>query len=61
MFYLGIALANVVGIMNPHLIFLSGAMLRNEHNFETVEKSLDAHVFCFDNEKPQLVDIDLFL
>lgn len=59
MFYLGIALANVVGIMNPHLIFLSGAMFRNEHNFETVAKSLDAHVFCSDNEKPQLVDIDL--
>lgn len=59
MFYLGIALANIVGFLNPHLIFLSGPMFRNRENFDTVERSLRTYAFRSSDEKLQLVYVDL--
>ena len=59
MFYLGIALANVVSFLNPHLILLSGPLFRNQENFDTVRRSLDSHAFRSSDEKLQLVYVDL--
>ena len=59
MFYLGIALANIVGFLNPHLIFLSGPMFRNHENVDTVERSLRTYAFRSSDEKLQLVYVDL--
>lgn len=59
MFYLGIALANVVGFINPHLIFLSGPMFHNQKNFDKVEQTLRTHAFRSSDEKMQLVHVDM--
>ena len=59
MFYLGIALANVVSFLNPHLILLSGPLFRNQENFDTVRRSLDEHAFRSSDEKLQLLCVDL--
>lgn len=57
--YLGIALANVVNFINPHLIFLSGPMFRNRRNLETVENMLRGYLFHAEDEQLNLVYIDL--
>ena len=59
MFYLGIALANVVSFMNPYLILLSGPMFRVAQNFDTVRRSLNEHAFRSSDEKLQLIHVDL--
>ena len=59
MFYLGIALANVVSFLNPHLILLSGPMFRVAQNFDTVRRSLNEHAFRSSDEKLQLIHVDL--
>lgn len=59
MFYLGIALANVVSFLNPHLILLSGPLFRNQENFDTVRRSLDSHAFRSSDEALQLIYVDL--
>lgn len=59
MFYLGIALANVVGFMNPHLIFLSGPIFHNFQNFDRVENTLHTYVFRSSDEKMQLIHLDM--
>lgn len=58
MFFLGIALANVVDFLNPNLIFLSGPMFANPQNLETVEQTLYNYAFCVSDKKVQLVYID---
>lgn len=59
MFFLGIALANVVSFLNPHLILISGPPFRNQENFDTVARSLETHAFRSSDEKLQLVHVDL--
>lgn len=59
MYFLGIALANVVSFLNPHLIFLSGPMFHNSENFDTVRRSLDSHAFRSSDEALQLIHVDL--
>ena len=59
MFFLGIALANVVSFLNPHLIMLSGPLFRNQENFDTVRRSLADHAFRSSDEKLQLLCVDL--
>lgn len=59
MFFLGVALANVVSFLNPHLILLSGPLFRNQENFETVRRSLSTHAFRSSDEKLQLQCVDL--
>lgn len=59
MIFLGIALANVVSLFNPHLILLSGPLFRNAENFETVHSSLRTYAFRSSDEKLQLVYVEL--
>lgn len=57
--FLGIALANVVSFLNLHLILLSGPIFRNSENFDTVRQSLEEHAFRSDDEKLQLIQVNL--
>lgn len=57
--YLGIALANVVNFINPHLIFLSGPMFQNRRNLETVESILRSSLLYAEDEQLKLVYVDL--
>ena len=59
MFFLGIALANIVDFLNPHLIFLSSALFKNPENFALVEKNLYQYVFRSGAEELKLVPVDL--
>ena len=59
MFYVGIALANIVDIINPHLIFLSGEVFHNPENIESVERSLLKHAFLPDDDPLKLVHASL--
>lgn len=59
MFYIGIALANIVDIINPHLVLLSGAVFTNLQNAETVERTLKAHAFLADPESLRVVPVDM--
>ena len=59
MFYVGIALANIVSIINPHLILLSGAIFTNLHNAEVVQDSLMKHAFLADYESLRIVPLDM--
>lgn len=59
MFYVGIALANIVSIINPHLILLSGAIFTNLHNAEVVENTLMKHAFLADYESLRVVPLDM--
>ncbi|AVM68760.1 hypothetical protein C3V36_05630 [Lachnospiraceae bacterium oral taxon 500] len=59
MLFLGIALANIVDFLNPHLIFLSSALFKNSENFALVEKSLYQYVFRSGAEELKLVPVDL--
>ncbi len=59
MFYVGIALANIVSIINPHLILLSGAIFTNLHNAEVVQDSLMKHAFLADYESLRVVPLDM--
>mgnify|MGYP000847445130 CR=1 FL=1 len=57
--FLGIALANVVGVINPHRIFLGGRVFQNYRNFEVAESSLMAHAYRASDEKLEVSFIDL--
>lgn len=59
MFYVGIALANIVDIINPHLVLLSGAVFTNLHNAETVENTLMQHAFLADTNSVRVVPVDM--
>ncbi len=59
MFYVGVALANIVSIINPHLILLSGAVFTNLHNAEVVQDSLMKHAFLADYESLRVVPLDM--
>ena len=58
MVFLGLALANLVDFINPHLIFLSGPVFSNPANFEIVQITLHTHAFRSSDEDLQLVSID---
>ena len=57
--FLGIALANMVGVINPHRIFLGGGVFRNYQNFEVAQSSLMNHAFRASDEKLEVSFIDL--
>lgn len=57
--FLGIALANVVGVINPHRIFLGGGVFRNYRNFEVAEASLMTYAYRANDEKLEVSFIDL--
>ncbi|MBR2823597.1 MAG: ROK family transcriptional regulator [Clostridia bacterium] len=59
MFYVGIALANLVDIINPRLILLSGPVFVNPQNADTVERALRAHAFLPDEEPLRVVPVDM--
>ena len=59
MFYVGVALANIVSIINPHLILLSGAIFTNLHNAEVVQDSLMKHAFLADYKSLRVVPLDM--
>lgn len=59
MFYVGVALANIVDIINPHLVLLSGAIFTNPQNAEMVEKTLKAKAFLADPESLRVVPVDM--
>ncbi len=59
MFFLGIALANIVDFLNPHLIFLSSPLFMNPQNFKMIEETLHQYVFRSSTEELRLVQIDL--
>lgn len=59
MFYVGIALANIVDIINPHLVLLSGAIFTNLQNAKTVEHTLKEKAFLADPESLRVVPVDM--
>ena len=59
MYYVGIALANIVDIINPHLILLSGTVFTNNQNAETVERALMRYAFLADNDMLRVVPVDM--
>ena len=59
MFYVGVALANIVSIINPHLILLSGAVFTNLHNAEVVQDTLMEHAFLADYASLRVVPLDM--
>ncbi|MBR1583939.1 MAG: ROK family transcriptional regulator [Clostridia bacterium] len=59
MFYVGIALANIVDIINPHLVLLNGEVFTNPQNAQAVERSLLAHAFLPDDDPLRVVPVDM--
>ena len=59
MFYVGVALANIVGIINPHLVLLSGVIFTNPKNAETVDRTLKKYAFLDDPESVRVVPVDM--
>ncbi len=59
MYYVGIALANMVDIVNPHLILLSGPLFTNRENADMVEQSLISHAFLPDDESVRIIPVDM--
>lgn len=57
--FLGIALANMVDLINPHLIFLSGEIFRVERNVQTVDSALRKVAFVAQDDLLQLVPVYL--
>lgn len=49
--YVGIALANIVNLLDPRLIFLSGSLFYKEVNLRTVEEALHSYAFQADDTK----------
>ena len=48
MVYLGLALSNVINILNPALVLVDGYMLRDEKNKSTMLSTAREHVFAID-------------
>ena len=59
MWYMGISLANIANLLDPHLLFLSGPMFRRKENLLTVENALNHYAFRADNSEVKLVHTDL--
>ena len=59
MFYVGIALANIVDIINPRLIILSGPLFANHENVETVEHTVRQYVFLPEDEILRIQAVDM--
>lgn len=59
MFYVGVALANIVDIINPHLVLLSGPIFANRQNADTVEKALMRYAFLPDDDVLRVVPVDM--
>ena len=59
MVYVGVALANIVDIINPHLVLLSGSVFTNRVNAETVEKALMRYAFLPDDDALRVVTVDM--
>ena len=59
MFYVGVALANIVDIINPHLVLLSGPVFTNRQNADAVEKTLTRFAFLPDDDALRVVPVDM--
>ena len=59
MFYVGIALANIVDIINPHLVLLSGPIFTNPHNAEVVRRTLNQHTFLQEEDALRVMPVDM--
>ena len=59
MVYIGIGLANMISIIDPHLVFLSGEVFKSEKNAATVKKTLLEHAFLPKDSGPDIVPVDL--
>ena len=59
MFYVGVALANIVDIINPHLVLLSGPVFTNRRNADTVENTLTRFAFLPDDDALRVVPVDM--
>ena len=59
MFYVGVALANIVDIVNPHLVLLSGPVFTNRQNADTVEKALMRYAFLPDDDVLHVLPVDM--
>ena len=59
MFYVGVALANIVDIINPHLVLLSGPLFTNRQNAVTVEQALTRFAFLPDDDTLRVVPVDM--
>ena len=57
--YIGVALANIVNILNPRLIFLSGPLFYKEENVSAVEDALHTYAFRADDAEITLLHTDL--
>lgn len=57
--YIGIALANVVNFMDPHLFFLSGAAFSNKDNVNTVRRSMEQYAFRAGDHELRLKTLSL--
>ena len=59
MFYVGIALANIVDIINPHLVLLSGPVFTNPQNVETVTRTLNGHTYLQEEDALRVMPVDM--
>lgn len=59
MIYVGYALANIVDIINPHLIFLSGPVFVNRENVRTVEDTVRQYVFLGEDDILRIQAVDM--
>lgn len=57
--YVGIALANIVNMLNPRLIFLSGPLFHKEENLQVVDEALHSFAFRAYDADIKLVHTDL--
>ena len=58
MYYIGIALANIINIIDPHLVFLSGEVFKSETNVAVVKKTLMEQAFLPKGNGPRVVPVD---
>ena len=59
MYYVGVALANIVDIINPHLVLLSGPIFVNRENADIVEKTLLRYAFVPDDDALRVTAVDM--
>ena len=59
MYYVGLALANIVDIINPRLVFLSGLIFINRENVETVERTVRQYAFLPEDENLRIQAVDM--
>ncbi len=59
MAFIGVALSNIINIIDPHLVFLSGEVFRSERNVDAVRRAVRASAFLPLSTCPRIVPVDL--